>query len=117
MRAQQFHLPWPVSDNENWKRTRSGMCLNKTAVKFRHDVWALMHEQGVEKYKGRIHLDVLLIGASNHDYDIKNFAGKALIDALEHGGAFVNDSQIDDLHVARGHVEPPGAAIVTISEI
>lgn len=47
--------------------------------------------------------------------DLDN-AMKALLDALAHGGAYEDDSQIDRLEIVRGAVVPGGKVIVRIME-
>ena len=42
---------------------------------------------------------------------------KALLDALAHGGAYEDDSQIDRLEIVRGAVEPGGRVVVKIAEV
>ena len=42
---------------------------------------------------------------------------KALLDALEHGGVYADDGQIDRLEVERGPVTPGGSVRVVVSPL
>lgn len=48
--------------------------------------------------------------------DLDNI-NKALLDCLTHAGVYTDDSQIDDLHLVRGHIEKPGFVVVRIEAI
>lgn len=50
--------------------------------------------------------------------DIENIQ-KALLDSLEHAGVYIDDSQIDDLHIIRWGVDPEkkGCVRVIINDI
>lgn len=46
--------------------------------------------------------------------DVDNIC-KALLDAMQHAGVYEDDSQIDDLHIRRRDVVPPGRVVVQIT--
>ena len=64
---------------------------------------------------GRIRLLVEVHMARNGRSDISNRI-KALEDALTEAGAWIDDSQVDDLRVIRGDVMPPTGAMDVIIE-
>ena len=112
-----LHLPWPVSTNSYYRNVGRRTLISAQGRAYKKTVWALLREQRVLQLEGRIEVDVLLIMPDKRRRDIDNFGAKSLLDALEYGGAFKNDSQIDKLTITRGDVESPGAAIVTIREL
>jgi len=112
-----LHLPWPVSTNSYYRNVGRRTLISAQGRAYKKAVWALLREQRVLQLKGRLEVDVLLIMPDKRRRDIDNFGGKSLLDALEYGGAFTDDSQIDKLTITRGDVESPGAAIVTICEL
>lgn len=65
---------------------------------------------------GPIDVRVKLVMPDRRRRDIANVL-KALCDAMQYGGAYEDDSQIDRLLIERDDVSPPGAALVFIEEI
>jgi crossover junction endodeoxyribonuclease RusA len=114
MRTEAFYaLPYPPSANKYWYHTKRGEVLTEKARAFRHDVWGIVNEAGASKATGRLEVSITLTMPDNRKRDIDNVL-KALLDALQHAGAYADDNQIDLLSVQRDRVESPGAALVFI---
>ena len=64
---------------------------------------------------GRLEVRVLLHPPTRAMRDIDNSI-KALLDAMQDAGVYLNDSQIDLLVIERGAVQRPGMAIVEVVE-
>ena len=109
-----YRLPWPPSVNTYWRRGPNVTYLTKRAREFRQEVAAMIFP--LPPLSGRLAVFVELTLPDKRKRDIDNHI-KAVLDALEHAGAFLNDEQIDELRVKRLHVEPPGACDITISEL
>ena len=109
-------LPYPPSVNHYWRNLSNGRTvISREGRAYRELVWALMREQGVPKQTGRLDVHVALVMPDKRRRDIDN-AMKALLDSLAYASVYEDDSQIDKLTVERCQVEPPGAAIVTVSQ-
>lgn len=93
--------------------------LSTKAKEFRAVVAAIVRDADPpepETLFGRLAVHIELIAPTRRKCDVDNFC-KSTLDALMHAGVFADDSQIDELHVTRLHVEKPGACDVTITEL
>jgi crossover junction endodeoxyribonuclease RusA len=113
-----YRLPWPPSVNTYWRRGPNVTYLTKKAKDFRSEVsyTVLSNETIGGAMLGRLAVNIELVLPDRRARDIDNHV-KAVLDALQHAGAFADDEQIDELRVKRLHVEPPGACDVTIVEL
>lgn len=108
-----YALPYPPSVNHYWRKFRNRMVISDAGKGYRHNVWGLVKESGAEKLAGPLEVAITLTMPDKRKRDIDNIS-KALLDALQHAGAYDDDNQIDKLTIERGDVEPPGAALVFI---
>src|SRR5690606_10619426 len=69
----------------------------------------------VEPLRGRLAVNIELTMPDRRRRDIDNVL-KALFDALQAAGVFIDDEQIDELCVKRLSIEAPGAADVIVHE-
>jgi crossover junction endodeoxyribonuclease RusA len=65
---------------------------------------------------GRVKVRIELFAPTKRRYDIDNMV-KAVHDALTHAGVWVDDEQVDELTVMRGHVTKGGSMNVEITEL
>lgn len=112
--ATQLTLPFPPSINHYWRRNGGKYFISKEGLNYRKAVATAC--QGLEPLKGRVSVYVLAYPPDRRRRDIDNLL-KALLDALEHGGLFENDSQVDDLRIVRSIQKDGGEVLVTVSEI
>ena len=114
----KLELPLPPSANRQYRRTRSGGVYLAPRVRaFRQEVWALVKQQRRRPIDGPIRMRVEIHPASARVIDLDNRV-KQLLDALQIAGAFVNDSQINDLHLIKCDPDPPlGRCVVDIFEV
>lgn len=105
----QLELPWPPTVNHYWgQRVAKGRItkfIGDKGVKFRKDVieGVKPHLDHCEKHYGlgaRLSMCVLISPPDRRRRDIDNLS-KALLDALEHAGAYPDDEQIDSLMLIR----------------
>ena len=92
-------LPFPPTVNHMWGFAGKRKFLKKEA----HEVRSVVQDAAVEanaKISGRIAIFVALYAPTKRKYDLDNRI-KALLDALEHAGVFLNDEQIDFIWVVR----------------
>lgn len=111
--TQVFELPFPPSVNHYWRRVGPRTLISRGGRRFRDDVARRLAAQGVALLRGHLSVHVIACPPDRRRRDLDNLQ-KALLDALQHGGAYIDDSQIDRLEVERGPVVAGGKVIVTI---
>jgi crossover junction endodeoxyribonuclease RusA len=102
-RAYTLTLPLPPSVNVLYGQSATGQkFLQPKQRDFRHDVAMIVAaaRKGDPPLTGRIEMQVTLYDNGKRAWDIDNRL-KALLDAMAHGGAYLNDNQLDILHVQR----------------
>lgn len=109
-----YTLPFPPSVNSYWQHDKLGRTwIGKAGKKFRKIALKRITERPLSRR--RLAIKIELLGYDEREYDLDNFV-KGIQDALQHAKVYANDSQIDDLHVVRGIVCPPGYCNVTVTE-
>jgi len=122
-------LPWPPSANTHWRSTVVGgkprVLISKQGRKYRQCVLGeVLRKCGQHAefdyarsylFKKPLKVQIDLFPPDKRRRDIDNSV-KPLLDALMHGGAFDDDSQVAALDVRRRQVEPPGRVYVWIEE-
>lgn len=117
-RTATYRLPWPPSINTYWRRGPKVTYLTAKAREFRAEARSaiLCEDDYVPNLEGRLAVHLELTPPDKRDRDIDNHI-KAVLDALQHAGVFLDDEQVDELRVTRLHVESPGCCDVTITEL
>ena len=109
----ELTLPFPPSVNHYWRRVNGRVYISRRGQAFRASVCTILAAQRVRPIRGRLALVVYVYPPDERRRDLDNVL-KALLDALEHGGAYADDSQICDLYVHRGPVTPGGEVWVQL---
>ncbi|HRQ75566.1 MAG TPA: RusA family crossover junction endodeoxyribonuclease [Phycisphaerales bacterium] len=112
----RFELPWPPTVNHYWRRVGPRTLISKEGRRFRSHVASLLALRRIQPLSGRLDVRVTLHPPDRRRRDLDN-SMKALLDALEHGGAYGDDFQIEHLDIWRGEVVPSGKAIVQIGQL
>jgi len=107
----EIELPYPLSVNHYYQRTKKGMMIKPDGKVYRNIVHLLLLSNGVKPIKGNIHMIVDVYPPDNRKRDIDNIQ-KCLWDALQHGGAFHDDSQIKDFECHMHESLPPNGKVV-----
>lgn len=107
-------LPYPISVNKVWMRSKSGMFLNPKVERYRKQVWALLYDKPPFHY-GRLKLEVKMYPPRTN-CDIDNIL-KTLLDALQHSQLIKNDSQIYQLFVDKLETVKGGRVDITLTEL
>ena len=106
--------------NHYWKHKVIGkfakVYVSSEGVEFKRAVKWIVSELGLETLTGRLMVDIVLFFPTLANNDIDNRL-KACLDALTEAGAWVDDSQIDQLTVRRGEKTKGGMMLVEITEI
>ncbi|MCC7407526.1 MAG: RusA family crossover junction endodeoxyribonuclease [Phycisphaeraceae bacterium] len=111
----EVELPFPPSVNHYWRHFRGRMVISEQGRRYRETVRIALAAMNVRPAKGCVAVRVEAFPPDRRRRDLDNLL-KALCDALEHGGAFLNDSQIVWLLIRRAAVVPGGKVVVRIRE-
>ncbi len=114
--TRTYELPYPPSVNHYWRRVGWRTLISREGRRYRKEVVALLAAQRAQPLGGRLVMRVTVFPPDARRRDLDNVQ-KALLDALQQGEAFHDDSQIDELVIKRGAVVPDGKTIVEITEI
>ena len=106
-------LPFPPSVNGYWRATvdrrgRPRNILSKRGREYRTDATIAVAESGHlgEGVDGRLEVTLELYPPDKHKRDVDNYC-KGVLDAMTHAGVWLDDEQVDILHVFK---RPPDKA-------
>ena len=111
----EFELPYPPSVNHYYRRVGPRTLISREGRRYRESVASTLAELGVRRMEGPLAMEVELFPPDRRRRDIDNTM-KALLDSLQHGGAYRDDSQVWKLTIERRRCVPGGAVIVRIGE-
>lgn len=112
----EFELPYPPSVNHYWRRVGARTLISRGGRAFRQAVCAILAARGVRPLAGPLALEIVIYPPDRRRRDIDNVQ-KALLDALQHGGAYGDDSQIIRLAIEKGEPVDGGKTTVRINEV
>ena len=107
-------LPYPPSTNHYWRRVGAKTLISREGRAFRRLVCAILAARGIQPREGLLDVVIHLYPPDRRRRDVDN-AQKALLDALAHGGAYHDDSQIVHLETWKREPSVGGKTIVRIS--
>ena len=110
-----FDLPYPPSVNHYWRRVGPRTLISRAGRVFRGRVCALLAARRTQPLDGPLAVQIEVFPPGHRRRDIDNLQ-KALLDALQHGGAYLDDSQIVSLTINKREVVPDGRTLVTITK-
>ena len=111
-----LELPFPPSVNHYWRRVGFRTLISREGRRFRERVMALLAARKVQPISGRLSVELDLYPPDNRRRDLDNLP-KAVLDALQHGGAYEDDSQIVRLALEKRDPVPGGLTIVRIEAV
>lgn len=109
----ELELPYPPSINHYWRRVGPRTLISREGRRFRERVVAILAALQVRPLVGNLAVHVEVFPPDRRRRDIDNVQ-KALFDALEHGGAYADDSQIVKLTIEKGKPVEGGKTLVRI---
>ena len=109
----ELELPYPPSVNHYFRMVGRRVLISREGRAFRTRVCSTLAAMGVRPMDGRLALEIEVYPPDNRRRDIDNVQ-KALLDALEHGGAYWDDSQVVRLTIEKRAVVEGGRTIVRI---
>ena len=113
----KIELPFPPSINHYYGRGRNGSVFIKAKGKeYRNTVMMLCRLYRVKPLRGRLCVFIRFYPPDKRRRDLDNIE-KALFDAMQHGGVYLDDSQIDDKRTLRCENVKGGKIIIELKEI
>ncbi len=109
----ELELPYPPSVNHYWRRVGARTLISRKGREFREAVCSILAAHGIRPIAGPLEVFVDLYPPDHRRRDCDN-TQKALLDALAHGGAYYDDSQIVHLDVWKREPLPGGKVFVRI---
>ena len=111
----ELELPYPPSTNHYYRNVGPRTIISREGRAYRQRVCAILLRRGVKPMARPLAMHVDVHPPDRRRRDLDNCL-KSLLDSLEHGGAYKDDSQIVDLHVRKLDPIPGGKAVVSIEE-
>jgi crossover junction endodeoxyribonuclease RusA len=110
-------LPYPPTVNHYWQRRGSRTFVGPDGVQFRNNVCGAVLEAGCrETMTGPLSIWIVAHPPDKRRRDIDNLT-KALLDALQHAGAYGDDNQIARMLIERGSMVDGGCVDVVIDKL
>jgi Holliday junction resolvase RusA-like endonuclease len=109
----ELELPYPPSVNHYWRRVGARTLISRGGRAFRDAVCAILAARRVRPLDGALAVSIELFPPDHRRRDVDN-ALKSLLDALAHGGAYHDDSQVARLTIQRRGVVPGGMVRVRL---
>jgi Holliday junction resolvase RusA-like endonuclease len=109
----EVELPYPPSINHYWRRVGPRTLISREGRRFRQRVLATLAARRVEPLAGPLAVEIDIFPPDRRRRDIDNVQ-KALLDALQQGGAYLDDSQIVRLTIAKHEPLDGGKTLVRI---
>ncbi len=101
-----LNLPFPPSVNHYWRYTNGKVLVSHRGRQYREAVkLACLKIKSPMEGPLKVHLRAFPPDQRRRDLDNLN---KAILDAMQAGGVYHDDSQIADLRIVRAHTEKPG---------
>jgi Holliday junction resolvase RusA-like endonuclease len=110
---RDLELPYPPSINHYWRRVGARTLISREGRRFRRRVVAILAARRVEPLTGPLAVEVEVHPPDDRRRDVDNVQ-KSLLDALQHGGAYADDSQIVRLAIAKCDPVTGGKTVVRI---
>jgi len=109
-------LPYPPSVNHYFRMVEGRVLVSREGRRFRQRVTAILAARGVRPMDGRLALVIEAHPPDRRRRDLDNIQ-KSLLDALEKGGAYRDDSQVDLLVTVRRRPVEGGACRVRLDAL
>jgi Holliday junction resolvase RusA-like endonuclease len=111
----EVELPYPPSINHYWRRVGHKTLISREGRRFRTSVVAILAAMRLRPLAGDLAVEVEVYPPDRRRRDIDNVQ-KALLDALAHGGAYADDSQVVRLEITKREPVAGGKTVVRIRE-
>jgi len=109
----ELELPYPPTINHYYGMSGKFKYIKPKGKAFRREVASVCILKNVQPIEGPVEIKIAIYPPDRRKRDIDNVL-KALLDALEKGGAYRNDSQITKLVIEKLEVQKGGTCLVRI---
>jgi len=114
-----LQFDWPPSVNTYWRHPSKGKLAGRHLIsekgrKYRQHVMNVCSNYGINPWHGKLAVRLECFPPDRRRRDLDNLP-KSILDALQHAGLIVDDSDIDDLHIVRR--ELGGYVLVIITSV
>ncbi len=109
----EIELPYPPSVNHYYRHVGPRTLISREGRRFRERVCSILAGLSLTRFEGPIQVEIEVYPPDERRRDIDNLQ-KSLLDALEHGGLYRDDSQIVRLEIERRGSVPGGRALVRV---
>ena len=112
----EFDLPYPPSVNHYFRMVGRRVLISREGRAFRRRVCSILAALGVRPLSGRLALEIEVYPPDNRRRDVDNVL-KSTLDALQHGGAYRDDSQVVRLAIEKRQPVAGGRTLVRIGPL
>lgn len=112
----EVELPFPPSVNHYYRRVGPRTLISREGRRYRERVCAILASLGIGVMEGLLHVEIEVYPPNRRRRDADNLQ-KALLDALQHGGLYADDSQIRQLTIEMRGCVRGGRTLVRLEEI
>lgn len=109
----ELNLPFPPSTNHYYRRVGPRTLISREGRAFRSRVCSILATLRVRPFDGPLAVQIEVYPPDNRRRDLDNTM-IALLDALQHGGAYRDDSQIVRLAIEKCPAVASGKTVVRI---
>jgi crossover junction endodeoxyribonuclease RusA len=110
-----FRLPYPPSMNHYWRRVGNKTIISRGGREYRVKVVSLLADFS-EPLQGPLKIVISLRPPDRRRRDVDNVL-KPMLDAIQHGGVYVDDSQIVDLQITKGEPAKDGFVDIQLERV
>ncbi len=111
----EVELPYPPSVNHYWRFFGRRVVISRKGREFKERVRLILAAAHVRTLSGPLVMSVDLYPPDRRRRDVDN-AQKSLLDSLQYGGLYEDDSQIVKLVLEKHEPLPNGKTIVRVAE-
>ena len=111
----ELELPYPPSVNRYWRRVGPRTIISREGREYREAVAGILRDVGIPPFTGPVCVVIHAYMPDRRRRDLDNLL-KATLDALAYGGAYHDDSQVDELHIYRAGLVKGCKMIVELSK-
>jgi crossover junction endodeoxyribonuclease RusA len=112
----EIELPFPPSANHYYRRVGPRTLISREGRRYRERVCAILARLGLGCFWGSLDMDIEVYPPDQRRRDADNLQ-KCLLDSLQHGGLYADDSQIKKLKIEMCGSVRGGRTLVRLAEI
>ena len=112
-----IELPWPPTVNNYYTVSRGRKILSSRGRAYKKECsWMLAAEKFPKRKTGKFRIEIICFPPDKRRRDLDNML-KPILDSLTEYGAIPDDSDVDEIRIARVRVEKPGYVRIGVERI